>query len=511
MKKIFFYVTVFIMGLFIQCATVNAEDYSKIYSKITKDGTLCIDSFEPNNWKELDAIVQTKITKLIGVPGYTVFSNLYDNVSNNVPFAKNNDGSYDVEIELGKWDKDYNYTYEKYNLKVYIDSSKVNQSIKGELDQMATKIQSGEYYVEDIGLLNLLSTYKSEDGGILQSYLNKSLNYSVEYRKIIGNKNIESVNSELLGTSDSYFITSGGDLILYYNDIGYSYIPNINIVLKNIIYIPTDTENTNEAYMSAALKKMKSYLGRDDITIETYKKISDITDNPNYVDGVSPQQDYIDKDLVLDQYYNGYNNKMDMTYKVKIGNYEFYIMIEKKDIVLDATIPNIVDNITKVKIESNTLLPYDVRLKINPILSETSNYKRIQELIKKEFVAFDIKLYSNFVDGDIKKGNYRISIPIPDYLIDKELVVYYISDDNTYEEYPVSIENEYAVFTVDHLSTYILTQKSEPDEQDSIIAEENNQFNNPETVDELYLYIFALSISLVGLYLIIKQMKKSMF
>ena len=80
-----------------------------------------------------------------------------------------------------------------------------------------------------------------------------------------------------------------------------------------------------------------------------------------------------------------------------------------------------------------------------------------------------------------------MKIPITEKFKDKELVVYYVDDEGKITDYPVTIEDEYAIFNTNHFSIYTLAEKT--------IIEEKN----PNTGDNILVYIVLGGVALLGI------------
>ena len=128
---------------------------------------------------------------------------------------------------------------------------------------------------------------------------------------------------------------------------------------------------------------------------------------------------------------------------------------------------------------------------------------------------FDLKLYSNAQNKYIKKldnGTFEVRIPINNELKNKELVVYYVDENNNKQVYDVTIKDGYAIFNTNHFSIYTLAEKSSSTETKtpSITKEEKKEdIKNPATSDNITYYVILTAISILGIVLSKKLLKNN--
>ena len=103
---------------------------------------------------------------------------------------------------------------------------------------------------------------------------------------------------------------------------------------------------------------------------------------------------------------------------------------------------------------------------------------------------FDLQLFSKSI-GNITKldnGSFEVRLPISEKFKGKDLIVYYVDNNNKVTEYKVTVDGDYAVFETNHFSVYTLAENTtEADEE------------NPKTGDNIMLYVSMLLISGLGL------------
>ena len=140
-------------------------------------------------------------------------------------------------------------------------------------------------------------------------------------------------------------------------------------------------------------------------------------------------------------------------------------------------------------------------------LTSGEEYDKIMKILNTtNSETFDISLFSKSINKYITKlsdGSFEVKIPIKEELKDKDLVVYYINDEGKREEYEVKVENNFAVFNTNHFSIYTLAEK-----KTQVEIDETKDIDNPKTSDEIIFDLCLGIVSLLGLGLTIKVLKK---
>ena len=146
-------------------------------------------------------------------------------------------------------------------------------------------------------------------------------------------------------------------------------------------------------------------------------------------------------------------------------SYKFVII--KDDNKLTVPSHSTVDLNTSVSVSTDsTLVPLDTVIEVNK-LTEGTDYDRIIEVLNvEEDETFDIKLHSGSLDKYVTKledGKFEVKIPIPEKFNGKKnLIVYYVDENNTPIPYTATIDEEAncVTFLTDHFSIYTLTEKA---------------------------------------------------
>lgn len=195
------------------------------------------------------------------------------------------------------------------------------------------------------------------------------------------------------------------------------------------------------------------------------------------------------------------NIKDGYTVKTTEGK-DSYIIIRKNT----KTILN--DENTKIKLEATVeSVPEDTKL-IVKYIKDNEKYDNVKKKIENKTVKFnvyDVSLLRNNILIQ-PNGNVKISLPIPEGYNHEKLAIYGINNDKV-EEYGLEIQEGFAIFETNHLSTYILAEKIEDNsigEIDQIEEknEENKLDNTPKTgnqnIEITMSYILSM-ISSIGI------------
>ena len=151
-----------------------------------------------------------------------------------------------------------------------------------------------------------------------------------------------------------------------------------------------------------------------------------------------------------------------------IGKEESYkFVIIKDDTKLAVPSYTTVDLNTNVSVTTDSsTVPLDTVVEVNK-LTEGSEYDRIIEILDiEENETCDIKLYSGSLNKyvtELEDGKFEVKIPVPEkFKGKKNLIVYYVDENNTPIPYTVTIDEEENTvsFLTDHFSIYTLAEKT---------------------------------------------------
>ena len=159
-------------------------------------------------------------------------------------------------------------------------------------------------------------------------------------------------------------------------------------------------------------------------------------------------------------------NNWFLTAEIDFGGKGFFadFIVVKDSSKMVQPIIRTADASTNVEISSTAALPLDTVIQVKE-LNSGQEYEKIVKLLNlTDNLTFDLKLYSNTQDKYITKldsGEFEVKIPIPENFKGKDLVVYYVDENNNKEPYTVQIENGYAIFKTTHFSIYTLGYKED--------------------------------------------------
>lgn len=465
-KVLKIFVVIFCLFAFINVS--KAEDLNELFNKIAPNGTVNVPAIVPNGELEVEDFSSSYMLKEFNTFGYLH--------SCNEDYSKCifNLGNGDNRIE-----KEVNAIWQKGNVEAKTIVDDAIKLVKLKPHNIENAIA---YDLDDLNLLNYIvnTTGLSE-----REKVDLPINYINELKKDFEYSNITYNTVSRAGAGGLFYEYSRGELILWYKGIIYGVVggnTEVGVVRNHVIYIPSDTKNTPEAYMAAAKKRIDDYLGNNDTIIEIGGKRSEVSDGD-----YSTYSSNVNTDDEMGEYY----------YKITIaGNvYNFLIVRNTAKMVVSNFINKDIE--TNIKVTNSSIeVPFDATLDVTKIINGTQEYENIVKALKTDtFAAYDIKLYSDTKDSNIAKvnSNFTVSIPIIEELKNQDLVVYYIKEDGTLEKYDVEVdENGYANFQTNHFSTYILA-KAEKEEA------------VPQTGDNIYFYTVIGLISLASVAFILTK------
>lgn len=379
----------------------------------------------------------------------------------------------------------------EYNLKVSynvpdVTSNKEVNNILSNLKKLDRNDLDEEtsYRVEDLYLINYLySNPKGMDVSLALNFskeLIETSNGSNVYYRIIGQFGGGNPNGLY-----TYFADKA---VVYFNNIAYKTI-YAGVNLNHLLYIPSNTKNTTDAYIDAAMKRIKDYLGTTEgINIE----VGGTLDSLNYYDN------YAAKEITWNEYgFIDEKTSGDYYYNITINGKTHKFAICKKDNLENPKYltSDILSNIV-IKSDSSEL-PLDTAITVKSVTNDTIK----KALGTEKYKAFNITLYSNAKEEQITKlteGKFEVSIPVPEGLEGKNIDVFYVNDKGEKEEHNAEVKNGYVVFETNHFSTYALVENT------SLVS----NIEVPKTADGILTYLILTIISVFGIVFITKNLKK---
>lgn len=485
-------VFVFVASLFLIGSVGATEMSDEFKSYLNKDGEYEFNSVIPVNDDHFALLVDLNTYDENGVWNGLSISSTSDDYSE-INLTINTD---EEDEETHKVKVHYNYD-EKANAKI---QNFVNTVIKNKTVFEVKDLELVNYYYNRIK-----NEYKAE----LTMYsgeLKKALNYgNIEFDVSVRGGGSAPFKRETIGFG--YFSYAGSI---------YHVINPFGTTADHIIYVPTETENTKEAIVAAAQKRIDDYLGDTDVEVSylstaweywvsyfyatMYEEWS--AENP----GLTLEQFEQMGNVFMPAYPSfeeGFEtefglsgiSKEDWIFSVDVPIDEnmgdsFEVFIRRDSSKMVKPVVRTADLSTEVEISTDKTIPLDTIIQATKLTSGTEYEKIIKLLNVTDNLTFDLKLYSESLDKYITKlddGSFEVKIPIPENFKNKDLVVYYVKDNGEKEPYPVDTTSQpgYAVFKTNHFSIYTLAVEGEEEV--------------PNTFDSIGNIIIIGLISLIGL------------
>ncbi len=482
----------------ITSAKVTLENVDEVVKKLSPDlENVTLNMAKPTTPEEGDLNVNVYISNLIASDEYYTFG-YYDTNTKKIILTIN---SMDYMPAHEEWDSQTHTQVQidqKGWIKQYIltptfnapQSNNVASSIVSKLKKFDFTDLSTSYILEDLSLVNYyLTSNKSE------------LTYPLAPARAL---KYTEVNKLYNGLDLTYFLTIGAgsqdESLMYESAFGpFGIFQNGSLVasteagiyLKRVIYIPSDTANNTDAYIAAAKKRIKDYVG-ENATIDI--KLGGTL--------ASLPEDSEDTEMPITGHDGNY-------YLITIGKrtYKFYLVKASADKLVNPTYDN-KDTNTNIEVtSSDASVPLDTTLIVKNV-----NDASIKDKINTDnYVSYDISLYSEAKEASITKlanGKFLVKVPIPANLKGKTLTIYYIPTTGEIEEHTVTVseDSDYATFETDHFSVYTLAEKVTKEETNETVEEtkettetkeETKKIKNPQTGDKVLIYVVTSLLSLM--------------
>ena len=341
-----------------------------------------------------------------------------------------------------------------------------------------------QYTINDLPIINyIIAGYKGDADYDTIEFITGMVNFSPEYKKDIGNSNLE-IEINGVGWGGSPYSVNGGGLALIKYKGSICGAKTIITSAKHVLYVPDDTEQSQEAFISAAENRIKSYLSG--------------TEYENSFSILPTDQLTTDKiDMV--------ENELGVTYEdgsrviVKYGDTQLLFIIARDSSKIVNPSFGSTDILTEVAVDSDdSTIPLDTIVVVNKINNKDRS-DTINKLGLKDADIYDINLHSNAADRDITKlgnGRFLVRVPVGSKYEGKNLAVYYIDVNGKVETFDVTVQNGYAVFITNHFSEYILGTTDE-------------ESTNPATIDDITTTIIAfIGLTIISLVTIKNYIKR---
>ena len=359
---------------------------------------------------------------------------------------------------------------------VYNYDEEVQEKLAGFIESFPEDI---EYFnVRDLELINYwLNNAGTEEANTLDSF-------SGELKSYLNYNNIKFFVDNRAGADDPFYTERLGVASFMFDDVVYHIDYFLGTRAEHVIYVPDDTENTSEALMEAAQSRIDEYLGAGKMELSYSGTVYDIWVSELY-EMTRWEWSQENPDLTLEEfkamgnvYIPAYEEFDEMIYvegvkeedpcyavNIKDGaNTEetFYIIVKRDSSKMVTPEYKTVDVKNNVEISSDSAdVPLDTSIEADKLTSGAVYDKIIGLLGVKDNETFDLKLYSSSLQNYITRlesGSFEVKIPVSEKLRDKELVTYYVDENDKVIEYKVTVKDGYAIFATNHFSIYTLAE-----------------------------------------------------
>lgn len=392
-----------------------------------------------------------------------------------------------------------NWASENDNAKKIVGDA-VNDILK---NSMQGAYEDNIYVLEDLDYVNYMYMREkhptSSDSSNSADYYNqRRIDYITKFNNITKYANVTALAQVKSGDANVIYSMYNSSVAILYDGVIYDVLKEntdrtLNIYTYFTMYIPDETENSKDAYMKVAQERLDKYFGKGEVTIG----YGGILSNGCSSIGCANDQKYTN-----DQIGGNY-------YTLTIGDYTYpyFLIVRDSSKMQDVDISS-KDYETQVSVKvKDSFVPRDTYIKVEKVEQDSDDYSKIEEkLATPKFIAYDISLYSDTLKENITtitNGSFEVSIPVPEELKNENLIVYYIKEDGSLEEHTVTVKDNYATFTTNHFSQYILaaTNKTEtPVKPDTNQSESSNNAQTGTINTILYIIVTILSLGgIIGL------------
>ena len=477
-----------------------SEDvFDKLLADLT-DGKFVVHSVKPTS-QEMAYTVVYEYTMMEKYPDYyikmdTSFNEDFSKCTVYYGNHQENDPSKEVEIS---------YVYDN--------------DVKTVVDSLISKLNGKDTFnLNEIEFINYLIN-ESEDASMA--------NYSSELRKAIDYKNF-SIDVRY-GDDSSFYTERGGNAVFSYNDAVYYIKPMTSAEAKHIIYVDDNITNVLEAVKARLVKvfgKDFSVTEKDTVAsfleAEKQKFISRYDPNNSYYAQYASAEEYAEEMMKLN-YYNEdawyhfvtATNIYEKYYTLTINDEEVDFLVVKDSSKVNNNVNLITNDVgSDITISTKTAsIPLDTLIQVSKITSGTEYDKIVKLLEVTNSEMFDLKLYSNSIGKYITKlsnGTFEVKIPVNDKLKGKDLMVYYVDDNDKVKEYTVTVKDGYATFTTDHFSIYTLAEKKTAENvpDNTPTTGEKDETPPTGTIDIIGYVLVVTIISALGIVVLNKKETK---
>lgn len=420
-----------------------------------------------------------------------------------------------------------------YTTTFYGKMTEVNgdKTISNEAGKVASDLY-GLFHVADIDMINHLVNYKTDTTTFFSSK-----NAPFEFSKI---KNIIELNPKFdifVGfeeTRRGFDMTGVANGISYisYDGIIYDFAYE-TFYQSQFFFVPLNTKE--EDYAKVLLDKINNYVKDDSVEISitegsnnewSKSKYMDIAEVLEKINIITASDYYKMIDSNFNTEYTKYKNTCYMeentsycnndeyynktksiilaklyTLKIDGKSYEIGILPMDDEHTKNYGVISSTDSTSGIIIKTKSgNVPFDASLTASKYNLTDDEIKLLNSKGYTTINAYSFKLYSSILDKIISNFNgvTEILIPYNGNYLDKNLKMIYISDNDKLEVYDVNkvtYEGQnYLSFNTSHFSNYILAY--------------GEDISNPNTRDNIVVYIIVLLVALIGAFIVGITLKK---
>lgn len=387
---------------------------------------------------------------------------------------------------------------------VGIDYAQGNPEHKAIVDDAIARLGSNlmTFSLDDLEYVNTFYYRDPNYGGII-NYNSKTINDALMEK--VGNKHISFYLASACGGGDRFMDEEGSRILLYYDGIAYGETRSDTYsYMHHVIYVPDETADTADAFVAAAQKRIDDYFGKD-----SGVKIS-FVDRLEY-----DAANFFEQGFDLTGFDGNY-------YQISYMDKTEEVLILKNSSKIQTSTFNANDASSNVNVSSdNANYPTDTVVSADTVNENSNKYK---ELLKKLGLTIaqivDISLYSPTIGNinDFTGVDFDVTVPIDwSKFKGRNLFAYYVADNGSVEEHPITIDDFLAKFKTNHFSTYVISEKIDSSIIDgggssaSGDGSSASNGNNPKTFDDVMIWVAACAICAIGLAsasLYLKKIKK---
>lgn len=459
-----------------------SEEMSDEFKAILTDGKLVVPSVKPTTedeaWVFVNAYLKNNFSTDNGVWLEGWFEG-QDFSKVTIHYGVLNLNRVDVSEPFYKYEEKHTVDVE-YK---YTEKPQIKQKVLEYVNRAAEK---DSFELRDLEIINYWLYGYDENDRIGVRNQTSMANYSSEFRGFLNYSNISAQFDEpRAGANTELFNTYRSPIAFCYDGIYYGGNAAISMIIKSIIYVPNDVEDTPEMLLQAAQKRINDYLKTDTAVVLNYGGLFSEADQHT---SASEHEEFLNISGV-EHYFvanvNGEEHKL-----LIIPNSEKMYTPTYKTIDLDTNV--------EINTDSSSV-PLDTLVQVDKI-EDGKDFEKIKDILRFHNTdSFDLKLHSFSGNRYIEKldnGNFRVRIPIKEELKGKKLSVYYIDDNGKKHEHEVKIEGDYACFDTNHFSIYTLA------DTESVITDNVTNETSPKTGDGTNTTLWILLLGVASIMLV---------